>query len=496
MIEEQRTMNTGFKSQCVPGYRLLTESQIKRLHSATLELLETTGVKIMDEEARQMMLESGCRVNDDDMVQVPNWLVEECIRSAPSRITIYNRTGKEAMRLEDNRIHFGMGTDLVNTYDIYTGELRQSTLDDVANAATIADALDDMDFLGSYALPFDSPHNMGYVDSFRAQLEHSEKPIFFTAAGADDLAVINEMAAVAVGGTEVLRDKPIHIHYSEPLTPLSHSAGAVQKLFYCADNLIPVNYTPGMMSGGTAPVTLAGAITLGNAEALSGVVLHQLRQKGAPIISGFGMSTLDMKTAACVYGCPEYRLAISACSDLYHYYGIPMWGTAGVSDAQCIDEQAGMEWGVSLLSAAMDGSNLIHDVGYLGQGLIGHPAALVICAEIISYVKRFQRGFSIDDSDIGLEVIKNVGPQGHYISTPHTVKNFRTEHWQPALMNRFPLEYWKNSGSQTLADRAISEAQKILEEHEPEKMAPEVLKAIKAIRDKAVTDLKDIDFES
>lgn len=489
-------MNTGFKSQCVPAYHLLTETQIKRLHRATLELLETTGVKVMDEEAREMLGESGCRIKDDEMVRIPNWLVEDCILSAPSRITIYNRLGNEAMRLEDNRIHFGMGTDLVNTYDINTGELRQSQLQDVANAARIADALDELDFLGSYALPFDSPHNMGYVDSFRVQLENSVKPIFFTAAGPEDLTVINDMAAAAVGGPEILREKPIHIHYSEPLTPLTHSSGAIKKLFFCADNLIPVNYTPGMMSGGTAPVTLAGAITLGNAEALSGLVMHQLRRKGAPIISGFGMSTLDMKSAACVYGCPEYRLAISACSDLYHYYGVPMWGTAGVTDSQCLDEQAGMEWGVSLLTAAMDGSNLIHDVGYMGQGLIGHPAALVICAEIISYVKRFQRGFSLEDVDIGMEVIRKVGPQGQYISTPHTVKNFRTEHWQPDLMNRFPLQYWKKSGGMTLGERAVLEARKILEKHEPEQMGPDTLRAIKLARDEAVAELGKIDFES
>ncbi|MBT8333741.1 MAG: trimethylamine methyltransferase family protein, partial [Deltaproteobacteria bacterium] len=316
-------MNSGFKSQCLPEYRLLRETQIKRIHCATLELMETSGIKVMDDDALEMLGESGCRIKSDNIVQFPNWLVEDCIRSAPSRITIYNRLGEEAMRLEGNRIHFGLGTDLVNTYDLDTGELRQSQLKDVGRAAKVADALQEIDFIGSYALPYDSPRNMGYVDSFKVQLENSVKPIFYTAAGPEDLAIINNMAAAAVGGTDILREKPISIHYSEPLTPLSHSSGAIKKLFYCADNLIPLNYTPGMMSGGTAPITLAGAITVGNAEALSGLVMHQLRCKGAPIISGFGMSTLDMKTAACIYACPEYRLALSACADLYHYYGIP-----------------------------------------------------------------------------------------------------------------------------------------------------------------------------
>lgn len=489
-------MNSGFKSQCVPEYRILRESQIKRIHCATLELLETVGIKILSREAREMLGDAGCQIKPGNIVRIPNWLVEDSIRSAPSRITLYNRLGEEAMRLESNRIHYGLGTDLINTYDLNTGEMRLSQLKDVANAAKIVDALEDIDFVGSYALPYDSPANIGYIDSFKTELENSKKPIFYTAAGPEDMAVINSMAAAAVGGAEILREKPIHIHYAEPLTPLTHSSGAIKKLFYCADNMVPVNYTPGMMSGATAPITLAGAITVGNAEALSGLVLHQLRQKGAPIISGFGMSTFDMKTSACIYGCPEYRLALSACSDLYHYYGIPMWGTAGVSDAHCLDEQAGAEWGVSLLTAALDGANLIHDVGYLGQGLVGHPAALVICAEIINYIKRFARGFNIDDIDISMDVIREVGPQGGFINTSHTFNNFRTEHWMPDISNRLTLDNWKSMGKQTMAERAIEKAKKILTEHEVTPLGEGVQESLDEIREKAMVDLKGKIFDS
>lgn len=489
-------MSLGFKSQCVPEYRVLDEPQIQRIHRATLELLETVGVKVLHKGALEMLGSAGCRVKPENIVQIPNWLVEECIRTAPSRITIYNRLGEEAMRLEGNRKHYGMGTDLVNTYDIDTGEIRQSRLQDVVNAAKVADTLEEMDFIGSYALPFDSPINMSYIDSFKAQVENSVKPIFFTAAGTEDLAVINAIAAAAVGGADLLKEKPFHIHYSEPLTPLCHSAGAVQKLFYCADNFLPVNYTPGMMSGATAPITLAGAITVGNAEALSGLVMHQLRSKGAPIISGFGMSTLDMKTTACVYACPEYRLAISACADLYHYYGVPMWGTAGVSDANCIDQQAGMEWGISLLTSALDGANLIHDVGYLGQGMIGHPAALVICAEIISYVKRLARGFGIDDSDISMDVIRKVGPQGDFLNTHHTLKGFRREHWLPELSNRMPLTTWNSFGSKTMFDKAFERAKTILKDHRPVPLIKEAQEAIDALRNDAVKKMARMLFES
>jgi trimethylamine--corrinoid protein Co-methyltransferase len=271
-------------------------------------------------------------------------------------------------------------------------------------------------------------------------------PIFFTAAGQEDLSVIIEMAATVAGGEEALSDRPFLIHYAEPTSPLCHSYGALRKLFLCADKKIPVNYTPAVLSGASGPVTLAGAITVANAEALSGIVLHQLRRKGAPIISGFAVTPMDMRTATCAYASPEYRLALSACADLYHHYGIPVWGTAGCSDANTLDEQTAMEWAISILMAALDGANLVHDIGYLGQGTIGSPAAIVTCSEIISYVKRITQGFELSQERIGMEVIRRVGPGGNFLSEEHTRNFLRQEHWRPPFANRDSSEVWLTKG--------------------------------------------------
>ena len=489
-------MSIDYKTQCGPTYHLLTPDQIKSIHTATLELLETGGVAVHHDEARQMLADAGCRIKGDHLVQIPNWLVEAAIQSAPSRITIYDRLGNVAMRLEGRRVHFGLGTDLIHTYDLESGQLRPSQLSDVAAAAHITDALEHIDFIGSYALPGDSPANLMYVDSFKTELENSTKPIFYTAAGLEDIAFINAMAAAAVGGEEELREKPIHIHYSEPLSPLSHTFGAIQKLFFCADHGIPVNYTPGMMSGASVPVTLAGAVTVGNAEALSGLVMHQLRAKGAPIVSGFGMSTMDMRTSSCVYGCPEYRLALSACADLYHHYDLPMWGTAGVSDANCLDQQAGMEWAVSIMMDAMHGANLVHDIGYLGQGLIGHPGGLVMCDEIISYVKRFVRGFDLDDVHLGLDLIREVGPGGEFLSTAQTKEMFRTEHWLPHQCNRDNLDTWMMKGRKDWAETSTEKARVILKIHTPEPLSDAARNTLDEIRKEAGAKLKDHHFAS
>ncbi|MCP4515026.1 MAG: trimethylamine methyltransferase, partial [Delftia sp.] len=241
--------------------------------------------------------------------------------------------------------------------------------------------------------------------------ENSTKPIFFTAAGQADLAYVIEMAAAVAGGEQALRQKPFLIHYSEPTPPLTHSYGALAKLFLCAEKGIPICYAPAAMLGASAPVTLAGALVQTNAEALSGLVLHQLKAKGAPIISGVATPPLDLKTSAVSYSAPDLRLSNAACADLFHYYGLPMWSTTG-SDAHTFDGQATMDHALCTLMASLEGSNLIHDVAYLGQGLLGNPAMIVACDEIISYVKRIMRGFDISPEMLGLDTIAQAGPGG------------------------------------------------------------------------------------
>jgi trimethylamine--corrinoid protein Co-methyltransferase len=278
------------------------------------------------------------------------------------------------------------------------------------------------------------------------------------------------MAAIVTGGEDHLREKPFIFHYVEPTSPLLHSSQAVERLFLCADKGIPIIYTPGMLSGATGPVTLAGAITVANAESLSGIVLHQLRSKGAPIISGALVTTMDMLTSTIVYGAPELRLTHSALADLYHYYEIPIWGTAGCSDANALDEQAAMETAMSILMAALDGANLIHDGGYLGHGLICCPAMIVMCSEIISYVKRIISGFDIGADKIDIDVIRRVGPGGHFLSEDQTVRLLRNEHWRPKFMNRDDIETWTQTGMKSYHTKVTQKAIEIIETHKPERL--------------------------
>lgn len=484
-------MNMGFKSQCVPKYRLLDQTQIDEMHRATLEVLETVGVKVHHERALALLRDACCQVKDDQTVLIPNALVEESIRSTPSRVTIYDREGNEAMRLEGSNIYYGLGTDLLQVHDIRTGQLRDACLNDVVDTAVVADYCKEIDFIASNAHPKEIDANLAYIASFKALVENAPKPIYNTAASHHDLAYIIEMAEAISGGEDQLRAKPFFIHYAEPISPLVHSRGALDKLFLCADKGVPLNYVPAILSAASGPVTLAGACVVSNAEALSGIVIHQLRAKGAPMISGFSATPMDMLTGTTVYASPDERLTHSACCDLYHYYGIPVWGEAGCCDSKLMDEQAAIEATASIMMAALDRCNLIHDVGYLGQGLIGSPAAIVMCNEIISYVKRIMQGFNLDREHIGMDAIREVGPGGTFLTHEQTAAFCRNEHWRPQLINRENPEVWAAGGGRRFSETVEQKTLDILASHKPKRLSPEFVKALDTIYKTAGKTLKE-----
>ena len=472
------------ESDVRPHYRLLTEQQIERIHQATLEVLETTGVKVLHKEGIQLLQNAACTIKGDNLALIPSRLVDECIQSAPSQVTIYSRQADVAMRLAGRNSYYGLGTDLPYTQDLYTGTVRPSVLQDVVNCARVADACQEIDFIGSSALPGEVPVASLYVESFRAQVENSVKPIFFTAASQRDLALIIEMAAVVAGGKGSLRKKPFLIHYSEPTSPLTHSSDAVSKLLQCAETGVPICYAPAALRGGTAPMTNAGAIVQANAEALSGIVLHQLKAKGAPIISGFSAATMDMRTMVAPYGTPEGRLANSTMADLFHHYGIPAWSTTG-SDTNSLDAQATMEHALCILMASLDGSNLVHNIGYLGQGMLGSPAAIVMCDEIISYARWLLRGFSISPEHLAVDTIHQVGPGGNFLAEEHTVKFLRSELWQAKLVNRQSLATSLIEGSRRYEERLLERTKAILETHEPAALSEEIRRELAEIASRA-----------
>jgi trimethylamine--corrinoid protein Co-methyltransferase len=486
-------MSRSSSSQVAPRYHLMSQEQINEVHLASLDILENVGIRVLHPEGVGLLRDAGCWIEKENIAHIPNWLVEDCLRSVPKRLTIFNRKGEPAMYLEGDNNFYGLGTDLIYTFDLKTGETRTSVLQDVANASRMADFCQDIDFTASFALPSDVPTNSMYLRCVKAMMENTIKPIFFTAAGKEDLEFILQMAEIVAGGAEALRRKPFLIQYSEPTAPLTHSYGALSKLFLCAERGIPICYTPASLLGAAYPVTLAGAIAQANAEALSGIVLQQLKRRGAALITGWGIPAMDMRTTLFLYGSPENRLTNSAFADMYHHYGIPIWSTVG-SDANVLDAQGAWEMALGILMAALDGANLIHDVGYLGQGKVGNPAAVLMGNELVSYVKRVRRGFELNKETLALDVIRSVGPGGNYLSERHTVNHFRKELWRPTVANRDNMEIWVEKGSKSYEQRLNEEALRILDTHQPEPLPPEITARLQEISTHADEVLSEIEF--
>jgi len=474
-------METHTLTHCLPRFRLLDDAQIRRIHHAVLRVLEEVGVRINHPGAMELLAAHGARVKDNNVVRIPSFLIENALASAPSNLLIYNRDKMPVMELGGRRVYFGTGTDLPKTIDLNTGEFRDTTADDIVASALISDAMPNIDFIGSYGLPKDVPTGLHYIRCFQLEVENSKKPIFFTAESKKDLIAIWEMAVAIAGNTDTLSDYPFLISYNEPTSPLTHSKEAVEKLMFCAEHRVPVNYTPALLAGSTGPVTLAGALTVAVAEALSGLVIHQLTNKGAPIISGVAATNMDMLEATVSYTSPEFRLTHSAYADLFHYYDLPIWGTAGCSDAQFPDLQTGAEYAFTLLNAVLDGTNLIHDCGYLGQGFVAAPELIIFANEVIDMVKRYMRGFTLDEAHLALDVIKQVGPGGNFLQEKHTLDFFRNEHWQPAFFNRKNLANWIKDGQKTVNAKLRDKARDILKTHQPQPLAAEIKNDIEKI---------------
>ena len=333
-----------------PVLSYLTHDQLDAIHNTTLELLATTGVQILQEEALELLKAAGAIIKPNNIVKIPEVLVKNALQTAPSRIVMSNRHGKRIMFLEPGRSYFGTGSGCPNTLDIYTRERRRTTGQDVANVARLCDCLPNIDFVMDLGLVEDKYPELGYIYGFEAMARNTTKPIISSCANGQNAQDIIDLAAAIMGGHDQLREKTLIAIYSEATAPLRHAQDALEKLLVCARNWVPVIHTIGSLAGASAPVTLAGALVTGNAEVLSALVIHQLKQPGAPFLHGGTITPIDMKTMVHPYGAPEFHVASACLTEMGRYYGLPVFSTGGCTDAKLFDEQASAEAAYSLLT--------------------------------------------------------------------------------------------------------------------------------------------------
>jgi trimethylamine--corrinoid protein Co-methyltransferase len=227
-----------------------------------------------------------------------------------------------------------------------------------------------------------------------------------------------------------------------------------------------VVFTPGLLTGGTGPVTKAGGLVQANAEMLGGYVLASLIREGTPFIYGGAVFPIDMSTGLLSYAAPEAMLATSALTDMARYYRLPMFSFAGCSDSNIYDEQASLESSLWILLSSLSGGNLVHDVGYINNGLTASFEQILVSNEVIGLVRRITRGIEISEETLALDLINRVGPGGEYLTSDHTLRHFK-ENWFPRLISRIPYEKWEKAGKKGLAVRANEKARDILAHYNP-----------------------------
>jgi len=472
---------TNINTQTSPHYRGLTDEQCRQIHNASLEILERTGVLLYYQPAIDLLKKSGCFI-EGNRVCIPAHLVEWALRTAPSHIRLYDRSGEPALQLGDRISNFGTGSDCLNILDHRSGERRKPLLTDLIDGIRVADAMPHIDFIMSMFLPSDAP-DAADVRQMEVMLNYSTKPICFVTYEWEGTAEAIEMLEVVAGGAERLRAKPTAILYINPTSGFRHNEAALRKLMYVAERHLPCVYWPEVGRGLTCPITHAGAMACSNAGHLAGLVIAQLVSEGAPVALCTAVPfTLDMQTMVVPYvdpDCKAFGLEMS------HYYNLPAFNWGGMTDSKLLDEQAIMEATLSLYAATMNGGNLIHDIGYMESGLMGSLELVVICDEIISWLKASMQGLEINAETLALDVIHEHALNGDFLGAEHTRRHVR-EDWQPRLVDRHNHEQWLASGGLSMREQARLKIDEILSA-EPQHLLPcDVKDRLRALTEKVV----------
>jgi trimethylamine--corrinoid protein Co-methyltransferase len=450
-------------------FRSLSEEQVEIIQNASYEILERTGVRIHHQAAVELLISGGAEAIDETLVRFPSKLINQCLKSVPDNIPVYNQEGNQVLNVGGYRCYYGTGSDCMHIYDLDTKQRRKAVLEDVSNGIRLVDSLPNLDFVMSMFLPSDVPEEQYERQQMRVMLRESIKPIIFVGINAASTVYAIRMAEIIAGSEKALQKQPFIINYVNTVSAFQHNFDSVERLLYAAERGIPTIYAPGKHRGLTAPMTAAGAMALGFAGHLVGLVLSQLKNPGSPfIISNPSHGTIDMRSMVGLYAPPEdgpYGW------DLAHHNNIPTFAIAGASDSKIFDAQAAAEAALSLYSVTVGGANLIHDVGYLDCAMTGSLELVAFCNEVIGWLNYHLRDLDVSPESLALDLIHEVGPDNYFLDTSHTLEHVR-EDWMPTLFDRFDYRQWSESEKTTLDMRANQYVKDLLASLEPRSLSP------------------------
>jgi len=457
-----------------PAFRIdvLSPSDIEQIHAATLEVIETVGVKFPLPEALDILESHGARVDRvTSIARIPTPVVEDALKSAPPAYTLAARNPARDLPLDGNHVFLGTDGCGVQVQEAFTGELRTSTKKDVADCARVADALEEIGFWWAMVSAQDCPPQSRGLHELEAAWNQTSKHLQTESLlHPGEMETSVEMAAAIAGGREELRRRPLLSIMQCTISPLAHDPGSLGAGLIAARAGLPVGYMTMASCASTGPATPAGNLVVGNAEVIAALALIQMSSPGAPVFYAAAQTAMDLRTGAYTGGGPEDFLFGAATNQLADFYKVPLSMGAFATGARQPDWQAGVENSFSAFMACASGADMLLGAGLLHGSRILSYEQMVMDCEIYSMVRHMLQGIRISADDLALDEIRAVGPGGTFLARKHTRTHMR-ELWLPELLDRRSYEEWavKKDGAREWAGEKVRE---ILTNHQPEPLDP------------------------
>jgi trimethylamine--corrinoid protein Co-methyltransferase len=461
-------------------YQPLAAEEIARIHHASLGVLERTGVRVCHAAAQTLYRRAGAHI-EGDRITIPEKVVEAALASVPHKVLLAGRDPAQDIVLEGRRVYAGTGGSPAAVVDMGETWPRPATLRDVRELARLADALEHCDFLVVPLTPTEVPTEHVPAHRFYACVSQSGKHVMGGLGSVEGARRVRQMGVLIAGGEAALSKRPIVSGIASwMVSPLCLDPSVTDILLEWCSYGLPIALSSAPMAGATSPVTLAGTLVQLHAEQLSGIVLTQVVRPGTPVLAGYIPSVADMRSGGYVGGAIEFGMMQAAAAQLALHCGVPIYGSGGMSDSKLPDCQAGLEKMATLLLAAMGGCNYLHHaIGMVANMSATSLEQAVIDDEIVGMVMRVLRGPAVSDESLAVEAIDRVGPGGHYLMDPHTLRFLRSELFFPRLADRQGWSAWEEGGRQTMRGRARERAESLLRGHTPLPLPPEVDREIR-----------------
>jgi len=455
--------------------QVLSPDDVRQIHQATLDLIESVGVRFPSERALDILAEHGASVDREKQIaRIPGNVIEEAMRQAPAEYTLRARGNPELdLPLDGRHAYLAVDGTGVEVLDPYTGEKRVSTKADVANAMRVADYMEEVALVWPPVSAQDCPAETRGLHELEAvwnnYAKHAQTETLVTA---HEMRAAIEMAAAVVGGRDALRRRPILSIMQCTISPLAHDGGSLEAALVAAEAGLPVAFMTMASCGFSGPAALAGNLTVGNAEVISALALMQMAYPGCPVYYAAAQTAMDPRTGAYTGGGPEDYLFGAATNHLADFYDIPLSMGAFATGAKQPDWQAAFDNVFAGFMPVLTGADLLQGAGMLyGSRIFSYEQLLLDC-EIYSAMRLVANGLPVNQETLALDVVKDVGVGGNFLAHKHTRRHIR-DLWQPRFVDRRPYSAWEADGVGP-RELANEKARWILENHQPDPLDPQL----------------------